>query len=37
LHAAFDLNGVRREAEVWVRAGNHPIVLPTFEANVYDG
>jgi serine/threonine protein kinase len=37
LHAPVDLNAVRREAEVWVRAGNHPNVLPMFEANVYDG
>jgi serine/threonine protein kinase len=37
LHAAVDLNAVRREAEVWVRAGNHPNILPMFEANIYDG
>ncbi len=37
LHAAVDLNAVRKEAEVWVRAGNHPNVLPLFEANIYDG
>src|SRR5262249_32050397 len=37
LHAAVDLNAVRKEAEVWVRAGSHPNVLPMFEANVYDG
>jgi serine/threonine protein kinase len=32
-----DLNAVRKEAEVWARAGSHPNVLPMFEANVYDG
>jgi serine/threonine protein kinase len=37
LQAGVDLNAVRKEAEVWVRAGNHPNVLPMFEANVYDG
>lgn len=32
---AVDLSAVRSEAEARVRAGNHPNVLPLFEANVY--
>jgi hypothetical protein len=37
LPVAADLTAIRKEAELWVRAGNHPNVLPLFEANVYDG
>jgi serine/threonine protein kinase len=37
LNTLVDLNAIRKEAEVWVRAGNHPNVLPMFEANIYDG
>jgi hypothetical protein len=36
-HRAVDLRAVQKEAEVWVRAGHHPNVLPMFEANIYDG
>jgi len=36
LHSIVDLEAIREEAEVWIRAGNHPNVLPMFEANVYD-
>ncbi len=36
LHASVDLAAIRTEAELWVRAGNHPNVLPMFEAEVYD-
>jgi serine/threonine protein kinase len=36
MHPTVDLEAVRKEAELWVRAGNHPNVLPLFEANVYD-
>lgn len=34
---AVDTEQIRREAQLWVRAANHPNVLPIFEANVYDG
>jgi CYTH domain-containing protein/predicted ATPase len=34
---AADLDSIRHEAEVQVRAGNHPNVLPIFEADIYDG
>jgi serine/threonine protein kinase len=37
LDAIVDLSTIRREAELWVRAGNHPNVMPLFEANIYDG
>jgi serine/threonine protein kinase len=33
----FDVSAVRQEASVWARVGNHPNVLPIFEADVYDG
>jgi serine/threonine-protein kinase len=32
-----DLEAIRQEATLWVRAGNHPNVLPLFEADIYDG
>ncbi len=37
LSSSIDMAAVRREAEAWVRAGNHPNVLPMFEADIYDG
>jgi serine/threonine protein kinase len=36
-YSPVDLAAVRKEAEVWVRAGPHPNVLPIFEANIYEG
>lgn len=36
LQTVVDLNVVRKEAEAWIRAGNHPNILPMFEANVFD-
>ena len=36
VHASVDLGIIRKEAEIWVRAGSHPNVLPIFEAEVYD-
>jgi hypothetical protein len=35
LDAVVDLEAIRTEAQVWIRAGNHPNVLPLFEANRY--
>lgn len=32
-----DIEAIRQEADVWVRAANHPNILGLFEANVYDG
>lgn len=32
-----DLEAIRQEANIWIRAGNHPNVLPLFEAEIYDG
>jgi serine/threonine protein kinase len=34
---AVDLEAFRQEADIWIRASNHPNVLPVFEANIYDG
>jgi serine/threonine protein kinase len=31
-----DIDAIRREAEMWVRATGHPNVLPVIEANIYD-
>jgi len=36
-HTGAALEDFRREAEVWIRASNHPNILPLFEANVYEG
>ena len=36
LTAAADLGAIRREAQAWVRAGNHPNVLPMFEVDASD-
>jgi serine/threonine-protein kinase len=33
----IDLAAIRQEADLWVRGGNHPNVLPLFEADVYNG
>jgi serine/threonine protein kinase len=32
-----DIDEVRKEAELWMRAASHPNVLPIFEADIYDG
>jgi tRNA A-37 threonylcarbamoyl transferase component Bud32 len=32
----IDLEAIRREAQLWVRAAGHPNVLPIIEANIYD-
>jgi serine/threonine-protein kinase len=32
-----DFTSAQREAQLWVRAGNHPNILPMFDAEVYDG
>jgi serine/threonine protein kinase len=37
LNASLNLAAVRQEADMWVRAANHPNVIPLFEANIYDG
>src|SRR5437660_12575661 len=37
LDAVPDLDAIRREADLWVKASDHPNVLPLFEANSYDG
>jgi serine/threonine-protein kinase len=37
LNHRVDLAAARQEASIWVQAGNHPNVLPLFEADVYDG
>jgi serine/threonine protein kinase len=36
LQAVLDLSAIRKEAEAWIRAGNHPNILPMFEANVFE-
>jgi serine/threonine protein kinase len=33
----IDMDVLKREAEVWVRASGHPNVLSIIEAGVYDG
>jgi tRNA A-37 threonylcarbamoyl transferase component Bud32 len=37
LDTQVDIHAIRQEAELWSRAGNHPHVLPIFEADIYDG
>jgi serine/threonine protein kinase len=37
LRQVVDGDLIRKEAELWIRASNHPNVLPLFEANIYDG
>lgn len=32
-----DIEALRQEAELWVKAGGHPNVLPIIEAELYDG
>lgn len=32
-----DLDAVKQEADLWVRASGHPNVLPIIEADIYDG
>ncbi|MBP7864699.1 MAG: SUMF1/EgtB/PvdO family nonheme iron enzyme [Acidobacteria bacterium] len=36
LEECCDLGQIRREAEIWKRAGGHPNVLPIIEADIYD-
>src|SRR5689334_11278790 len=33
----FDIELVKREANLWVKASGHPNILPIIEANIYDG
>jgi serine/threonine protein kinase len=33
----FDMEVVKQEANLWVRASGHPNILPIIEANIYDG
>src|SRR5690349_6843684 len=35
--SSADLDIIRQEAEVWLRASGHPNVVPVHEAEVYDG
>jgi serine/threonine protein kinase len=37
LQSQVDLDAIRREADVWVRASGHPNVMPILEADVFDG
>lgn len=37
IDAEIDIDAVKQEAAVWVRASGHPNVLPIIEADVYDG
>jgi hypothetical protein len=37
LDDAVDMEAVRQEANLWVRASGHPNVLPIIEADIYDG
>jgi hypothetical protein len=37
LDDAVDLEAVRQEASLWVKASGHPNVLPIIEADIYDG
>jgi hypothetical protein len=37
LDAGLDKEAIKQEADLWVRGGNHPNVMPLFEANVYNG
>ncbi|HWW75286.1 MAG TPA: serine/threonine-protein kinase [Pyrinomonadaceae bacterium] len=34
---AVDMEAVRQEADLWVRASGHPNVLPIIEADIFDG
>jgi serine/threonine protein kinase len=36
LDSGAEIEAIRREAALWVKASNHPNVLALFEANVYD-
>lgn len=36
LDADIELEAIRQEANLWVRASGHPNVLPIIEANIYD-
>ncbi len=37
LNDEFDIEVIRREANLWVQASGHPNVLPIIEANIYQG
>jgi serine/threonine protein kinase len=37
LDAKVDIAEIKREAEVWAQAKNHPNVLPIIEADIYNG
>src|SRR5262245_49980455 len=37
LDDATDLDSIRQEAQTWLRAGNHPNVVPVLNADVYSG
>ena len=37
LDDAVDMETVRQEADLWVRASGHPNVLPIIEADIFDG
>src|SRR3954454_1681809 len=32
-----DLEAIRQEAQVWLKASGHPNIVPVLEAEVYDG
>lgn len=35
--ADIDVEAIRKEADVWVKASGHPNVIPVYEAEIYDG
>ena len=37
LDADSDLDSIRQEAQVWLRASGHPNVVPVMDAEVYNG
>src|ERR1051326_6604840 len=37
LDVETDLEEIRQEAQVWLRASGHPNVVPVLDAEVYDG
>ena len=37
LHADFDLDAIRREAQIWQKASGHTNIVPVLDAEIYDG